>query len=145
MLGVNGQPKIRSIIFSDLGQAASFMALDWVKEALQQSLGFVPYPATLNLRPKTSEDAEMWQLIQREIRGIDVSPAAGGFCKARLFAVEVEVEKTGGGARQRSRGAVLLPDVRGYPKDKIEVVAPVRLKDQLGLRDGDQLALEFIL
>jgi CTP-dependent riboflavin kinase len=34
--------------------------------------------------------------------------------------------------------------VTGYPKDKIEIVAAVRLKDELGVEDGDQLILEFV-
>jgi riboflavin kinase, archaea type len=39
---------------------------------------------------------------------------------------------------------VLLPEVTDYPKDKIEIVAPLRLKDALGVRDGDRLTLEFL-
>ncbi len=42
------------------------------------------------------------------------------------------------------KGAVLVPEVANYPKDKIEVVAPVRLKDHFGVKDGDQLTVEFI-
>ena len=42
------------------------------------------------------------------------------------------------------KGAVLLPEVANYPKDKIEVVAPVRLKDHFGVGDGDQLTVEFL-
>jgi riboflavin kinase len=41
-------------------------------------------------------------------------------------------------------GAVLLPEVEDYPRDKIEVVAPVRLKEALGVKDGDPLILEFV-
>ena len=41
-------------------------------------------------------------------------------------------------------GAVLFPEVKDYPKDKIEIVAPMRLKDHLGVRDGDALTLEFL-
>ncbi len=41
------------------------------------------------------------------------------------------------------RGAVLLPAVVDYPKDKIEVVAQVRIKDALSVKDGDRLVLEF--
>jgi CTP-dependent riboflavin kinase len=37
----------------------------------------------------------------------------------------------------------LLPDVNGYPKDKIEIIAPFLLKSALGVTDGDQLTLEF--
>lgn len=42
------------------------------------------------------------------------------------------------------KGAVLVPKVANYPKDKIEVVAPVRLKDHFGVNDGDQLTVEFV-
>jgi CTP-dependent riboflavin kinase len=34
--------------------------------------------------------------------------------------------------------------VKDYPKDKIEIVAPVRLKDHLDVHDGDALTLEFL-
>jgi len=58
--------KITGVIFSDLGQASSFMKLDWVQRALAKSLGFAAFPATLNVRPKTPEDAQVWQNVQNE-------------------------------------------------------------------------------
>jgi CTP-dependent riboflavin kinase len=134
--------KLNGIIFSDLGQASSFITLDWVMHALRQTLGFAPYPATLNLRPRAREDVESWQLVQHKARALSLSSAHDGFCNARLFLVEIV--KVDGEGRQSSKGAVLVPDVPGYPKDKIEVVAPVRLKDALRVKDGDQLTLEFI-
>jgi riboflavin kinase, archaea type len=135
--------KICGVIFSDLGQASSFMALDWVQEALKKSLGFTPFPATLNVRPKREQDARVWAGIQADWPGIPLPPADGGFCSARLYRVEVEGWSNLG--NQKSAGAVLLPSVSGYPKDKIEIVAPVRLKSVLGVEDGDQLTLEFSL
>lgn len=139
---MNNPRSVNGIVFSDLGQASSFMSLDWVMNALHESLGFNPYPATLNLRPKAQQDATTWEVIQRENKSVSLSPPGRGFCSARLFLVAIE--KPAGATKQRSRGAVLLPQVPGYPKDKIEVVAPVRLKDELRVRDGDQLILEFI-
>ncbi len=47
--------RMTGVIFSDLGLASSFMSLDWVQLALQQSLGFAPFPATLNVRPKAAD------------------------------------------------------------------------------------------
>jgi CTP-dependent riboflavin kinase len=133
---------INGIIFSDLGQGASFMALEWVQEELKKSLGFTPFPATLNLRPEGEEDARVWTAIQTEWPGIPLRPADRRFCSARLYRVEVLGPSAMGNGK--SSGAVLLPDVAGYPKDKIEIVAPVRLKSALGVSDGDQLKLEFI-
>ncbi len=116
------------------------MALDWVQQALEAGLGFAPYPATLNLRPESAEDLSGWRRIQAEIRGIELAPMNRDFCNARLFPVRI----IGVGENQTMRGGVLLPEVGGYPPDKIEVVAPARIKEALRVRDGDQLTLEFI-
>jgi CTP-dependent riboflavin kinase len=139
---VNRRQRISGIIFSDLGQASSFMALDWVQQALKQTLGFSPFPATLNMRPKAPKDARLWGAIQKESKGIPLRAADGGFCSARLYRVEIHglVHSPEGGVK----GAILLPEVAGYPKDKIEVVAPVRLKVAFGIQDGHQLTLELI-
>jgi len=131
--------KIDSVIFSDLGQASSFMALDWVQAALKKSLGFAPLPATLHVRPKMEEDARIWQAIQKNLPGIPLPPTVSGFCAARLFRITVV-----GPGSAHATGAVLLPSVVDYPKDKIEIVAAVQLKSALGLKDGDQLTLEFL-
>jgi CTP-dependent riboflavin kinase len=132
---------INGIIFSDLGAAAGFMVLDWVQRALHTQLGFAPFPATLNLRPRGDLDADAWQVVQNESNGIELAPAQSGFCAARLFLVDISRP---GGDGPPVRGAVLLPAVPNYPKDKIEVVAPMRLKDRWDVRDGDQLTLEFV-
>ena len=138
------QHKIDGVIFSDLGQASSFMALEWVQHALKKSLGFAPFPATLNVRPETSEDLRAWEAVQTDLGGVSLPAGEGGFCSARLFPVQI-YRRAAGTRKKTAAGAVLLPEVTGYPKDKIEIVAPVRLKDELGVDDGDQLTLEFFI
>jgi CTP-dependent riboflavin kinase len=132
--------RIEASIFSDLGQASKFMALEWVQKALRESLGFAPYPATLNLRPSKPQDAWLWQEIQREIAAVPLAPVQSGFCSAGLYFVSLQ--RLAGGD-ETVRGAVLLPAVVGYPKDKIEIVAQVRIKDALSVKDGERLILEF--
>ena len=126
--------RITGVIFSDLGQASSFMALDWVQKALRDGLGFSPFPATLNLRLESDQAMAVWQEGKSEMRGIDIIPPDPSFCKARCFLVEIE---------GKQKGAVLLPEVEGYPANKVEVIAPVRLKDELRVRDGGRVTLEF--
>ncbi len=131
--------KLNGIIFSDLGQASSFMGLNWVRDALAQKLGYSPYPATLNVRPKTADDAQVWHEIQKSGTGVPLSAGDSDFCNAWLYGVTLQ-DLAGS---KPINGAVLLPEVEGYPKDKIEVIAPVHLKNALSLADGDQLVLEF--
>ena len=132
---------IRGVIFSDLGQASSFMALNWVQTGLKECLGFAPFPATLNVRPESEEDARAWSAIQQEAPGIELRPAEKGFCSARLYRVQIHRPASAGG---QLAGGILLPNVADYPKDKIEIIAPVRLKDAFDLRDGDRLTLELV-
>ena len=128
------------IIFSDLGQAASFMALDWVQDLLRQRLGYQPFPATLNVRPKGAEDARVWQRVRRDHAGTPLTLASDGHCGAKLYRVEILIGRNSA----KLAGAVLLPELNDYPKDKIEIVAPVRVKDHFGLNDGDPITLEFV-
>jgi riboflavin kinase len=139
---VDSKRRMTGIIYSDTGLASSFMALAWVQEALKQSLGFLPFPATLNVHPKAIEDARLWEAVQTEFPGMPLPPCSDGFCNARLYPVEIQGSMLEGGSVVK--GAVLLPDVGNYPKDKIEIVAPTRLKEAFGVRDGDSITLEFI-
>jgi len=134
--------RMTGIIFSDLGQAASFMALEWVQAALNDRLGFSPFPATLNVRPKDAEDAQVWRRMREDEAGVALPPANNRFCKARLYPIELVVQSAT--EQNKMPGAILLPEVTDYPNDKIEIVAPVRLKKHFGLEDGDQLTWEFL-
>jgi CTP-dependent riboflavin kinase len=133
--------RMTGIIFSDLGKAASFMALEWVQSALKQCLGYSPFPATLNVHPKGVEDAQIWQRVHERSAGLPLVSPRDGFCNARVYPIEL-LEHAGPAAGKIS-GAVLVPEVKNYPSDKIEIVAPVHLKERLGVRDGDQLTWEF--
>lgn len=116
------------------------MGLEWVQDLLKRRLGYNPFPATLNIRPKAAEDAQVWQRVQSEFAGAPLAPAAQGFCSAKLYRVEIQAPANSA----RIVAAVLLPEVKDYPPDKIEIVAPVRLKEHFGVSDGDPLTLEFL-
>ena len=131
--------RMTGVIFSDLGQASAFMALDWVQDLLNQRLGYHPFPATLNIRPKGEEDAQIWRRVQSDHPGTPLTQAPDGHCGAKLYRVEIYAAANGA----KVGGAILLPEVKDYPQDKIEIVAPIRLKDHFRVQDCDQLTLEF--
>lgn len=128
---------IAGMVFSDRGEGARFVALEWVRCALRERLGFEAYPGTLNLRLDTEQARETWRCFLAREPGLAL-PARPGFCRARLFPARVVAASGAVG------GAVLLPEVEGYPEAKIEVVAPLRLKQHLGLQDGDRVTLELL-
>ncbi len=132
--------RMTGIIFSDLGQASKFMALDWVQDLLNDKLGYHPFPATLNVRPRAAADARTWHRVRNELAGTPLTEASGGHCGAKLYRVKISVAAL----MSTVDGAVLLPEVQDYPENKIEIVAPMRLKDHFQVHDGDPLTLEFL-
>jgi CTP-dependent riboflavin kinase len=133
--------KLRGVIFSDLGEAKLFMRLDWVKRAIQERVGFLPYPGTLNLLLESDKDQLLWYQAKTSLEGIEIPPADSSFCAARLYRAEIENPRIPGA--ERLRAAVIVPEVEGYPRNKIEVVAPVPVKETLRVHDGDPLTVEF--
>jgi CTP-dependent riboflavin kinase len=134
------------VVFSDLGRGADFVSLDWVRDLLRDRLGFAPFPGTLNLRLESPAALLTWRKI-RERPGIAIPPMDPAFCHARAFRVKIRGSMSLDSSERAHvsiDGAVLVPEIKGYPADKIEVVAPVRIKQTLAARDGDRLTLEFL-
>ncbi|HEX9880559.1 MAG TPA: DUF120 domain-containing protein [Candidatus Binatia bacterium] len=134
--------KITGVVFSDLGQAASFMALDWVRKVLREKVGFAPYAGTLNLRLSSAQGVTRWKELRRTLKGVDIPPPDPSTCRARCYLARIE------GAREKVEGggrvAVLVPEVKDYPEDMLEIIAPFHVKKSLGIDDGNQLTLELI-
>lgn len=134
--------EISGRIFSDKGVGASFMALEWVQNALKEKLGFTAYPATLNVRPCSPDALARWEQVKMMGKSVEIVPPEQSFCCALCFPLEVSTRRTG--ETERIQGAALCPQVENYPADKIEIIAPVNIKQSLGVRDGDCLRLKFI-
>ena len=134
--------KITGVIFTDLGQAASFMGLEWVQRVIRERVGFAPHPGTLNLRLESSEGMELWKDLRMSMKGIDVPPGEPSFCHARCFLARIDAPSKS--PLDIKMVSVLVPEVDNYPPDKLEVIAPFHVKETLNIKDGDQLTLEFV-
>ena len=121
-------------VVSGSRRAAYFTQLDWVQEQCQTKLGFRPYPGTLNLEV-TEEGLAVIKSLQTEQtkKAADLVPADPEFCVARVFPVSIGT----------IYGAIILPaeEVRIHGKNIVEVLAPVRLKEALNVKDGDSVTL----
>lgn len=118
-------------IVSGVAQAAFFTQLPWVQDQCEARLGFRPYPGTLNLR-LDGASADLMASV-RNLEAVTLEPPGPEFCVGKALPAIV------GGLK----GALLLPEerVNVHGAQIIEVIAPVSIKDALGLRDGDQLTV----
>jgi riboflavin kinase len=118
-------PKIvfKGTVFSGTGQGKKFVDLPWVKQQIEEKLGFSPYSGTLNIR-LTKESVEKKILLEKA-EGIEVEPQLG-YCPGALFKACIGILEC----------AVVVPKVPNYPSDVLEVIAPVCLRERLKLVDG---------
>lgn len=108
------------------------MKLPWVKKQIEEKLGFVPYPGTLNVRI-TEESVELKKVLAEKC-GVDILPAAGfyrGKCFKACFKTELKC-------------ALIVPEVAGYEENVIEVIGPENLREKFRLSDGEAVEVKVM-
>jgi CTP-dependent riboflavin kinase len=113
-------------IVSGAGQGAFFTELDWFQEQCRQKLGFKPYPGTLNIQISADKIPAIERL--ENAGGAEFIPPDATFCSGKAFPVSIE----------GVHGAIIMPaaEVRVHGKDIVEIIAPINLKEKLGVADG---------
>jgi phosphoglycolate phosphatase len=115
-----------------LGEAAAFTQLDWVRQQFIDAAGVDPYPGTVNLEV-LDEHRAAWR-TWRALQGEAIEAPDAPYCSARCYPVRIE---------GRVPGAVVVPEVHGYPEHKIEVVSALRVRDHFDLDVGAPVRLEL--
>lgn len=116
-----------------LGDAADFTRLDWVRGQLTELVGIDPFPGTLNLALTDELNLARWRQWRR-LPGFTLEPVGSACCRARCYPVQVA-----GGVP----AAILLPDILGYPENKVELVAALPLRQHLSLGAAARLRVEL--
>ena len=114
-----------------MNEGGHFLGLGWVRDAVRRITGFDPYPGTLNVRLLDGDALRRWRELRRD-GGVSLTPPDARACGGRLLPALVE---------GRIPAAIVIPDVTRYEDEVLEVIAPVRLRILLGLRDGDRVRL----
>ncbi len=128
--------KIRGKVFSGVGEGRYYVSLEGYRRQFRDKLGFDPYPGTLNLKIPKEEMYFRRRLDEEEgilIEGFSTKDRTFGEVKAfrcRVDGVE---------------GAVVIPKRTHYPSEILEIIAPVKLRDKLGLKDGDVVEVEVLI
>jgi HAD superfamily hydrolase (TIGR01509 family) len=122
---------LKGKIISGLQKAAFFVQLDWVQEQCNAKLGFKPYPGTLNLQVLPEDVPVIKEISKRD--GIELTSPDPSFCSGKVLLATVE----------GLSAAIMIPEeeVRVHGNNIIEVIAPERLKDVLGVKEGDLVSL----
>lgn len=123
-------------VVSGLGEGAFYMSLEGYRRAIEQKLGFTPYPGTLNI--KLDPPSVVYKRYLDSLPGILIPGFSNGlrtYGAVKAFRAKLrDIE-----------GAIVMPERTHHPADVIEVIAPFKLREILGLRDGDRVEIEIYL
>lgn len=125
--------RIEGLVSSGSGEGTKFTKLPWFEEQVRRKLGFAPYPGTLNL--KLDEYGKRVKKVLEKTNSIVIVPE-DGYCRGKCFKVRV---------MDSVEGAVVIPEVEGYPDNLLEVVVPINLREKFGLKDGDLVVLDILV
>ena len=122
---------LRGKVLSGVGEGSLYTELDWAREQFQERIGFRPYPGTLNIRIVGEDNIR----LLRSFKGIKIEPP-NGFFGGTCFKALVD---------KKVSGAVVIPDSSKHPIDVLEIIAPVSLRKELNLADGDEIDVQIWL
>jgi riboflavin kinase len=119
---------LKGIVFSGTGEGKKFIDLPWVKQQIEEKLGFSPYAGTLNIRVSKNSLKQKKQL--EKAKRLEVIPEKG-YCTGLLIKAKID----------NLEGAIVIPQVPDYPSDTLEVIAPVYLRERLNIADDSEVTV----
>jgi len=122
---------MRGKVVSGVGEGRAFTSLGWARRQFREKLGFNPYAGTLNIQTIREENIE----LLRSSKGIQIDPPKG-FLGGKCFTALIG---------KRIRGAVVIPDSSRHPSHVLEIIAPLSLREELNLDDGDEVDVQVWL
>lgn len=121
-------------VVQGLGEGQYYINIPGYRKQFEDKLHFVPFPGTLNVQLSESSSALRNRL--REMPSVQIDGFNDGertFGGGNCYPIRV------GGIE----AAVVVPDRTHYPSDLIEIIAPVKLRDALKLKDGDRIVTQL--
>jgi len=122
-------------ITSGMGEGRHYIQLSGYHEQFVERLGYEPFPGTLNV--SLSEAAVRARAGLDSVAGVPIDGWEDDdrtFGPATCYAAEL---RAAGGAAEPTH--VIVPERTHHDEDQLEVIAPVKLREELDIDDGDEV------
>jgi len=138
LFGDGDGPVLRGTVTGGMGEGRHYISLPGYMEQFRDRLGYEPFPGTLNVELDEESVRTRGELggpgsVRIEEWADDDRTYGAATCHP------VAVTAADGDAYGPAH--VIVPDRTHHDESSLELIAPDRLRDALGLADGDELAI----
>ena len=123
--------KIDGEVTTGLGKAAYFLSKEFYTNEFKKNLGFIPYPGTLNV---IVSDKHLDEINKIKNNCENLIKPDQGFGAVKYIKAKLNDEVN---------GAIVFPAKTTHEENYLEFISKNKLRDQLSLKDGDIVLLEF--
>jgi riboflavin kinase len=123
-------------VVSGMGEGAYYMALEGYRKQFKEKLGFEPFPGTLNVKLID----QIFMNARREI-GKYPSVFINGFSDSKRTYGWVKCYKADINGAINNAAALVLERTH-YDDSMLEIIAPVSLKESVGIKNGDKISIK---
>lgn len=129
--GVGMSLTVSGTVTSGLGRGKEFVTMEGYADQFEDLLGYAPYPGTLNLALDSDIGEQLATLEPMRVDGWETNTETFGAVNCYPASL--------GPADNSLRVHAVVPDKTDHDTSTIELVSPVRLRDQLDLADDEDL------
>lgn len=122
-------------VTSGMGEGRHYIQLSGYHEQFIERLGYEPFPGTLNV--SLSEAAVRARAGMDSVDGVPIDgweDEERTFGPATCYAAEIRA-----GDESFAPVHVIVPERTHHDEDQLELIAPAKLREALGLTDGDEI------
>ncbi|RQG92080.1 DUF120 domain-containing protein [Natrarchaeobius chitinivorans] len=127
-------------VTSGMGEGRHYISLSGYKRQFEDRLGYEPFPGTLNVDLREESVRRRGALSTLESIPID-----GWEDDERTYGPAIcypaTVETAGGDTYETAH--IIAPERTHHDEDQLEVIAPEKLRDELGLEDGEHVTISL--
>jgi len=129
---------LEGTVFTGLGEGAYYIGKEHYRQQFIEKLGFDPYPGTLNLKLSSDYDIKARTELEAypaiEVEGFKNEDRTFGIVKCYPVLIDNKI-----------KGALITALRSHYDVSVLEIIAPVCLRKQLDLKDGNKVKVEVLV
>jgi len=130
-----GSVDLRGRVTGGMGEGRHYISLPGYMEQFEERLGYEPFPGTLNVDLTAESVRTRAALSAIEAVPIDAwEDEERTFGPASCYPATVEAD---GGTFEEAHA--IVPDRTHHDETQLELIAPAKLRDELGLEDDDEI------